>query len=145
MTQRPRRGPTGALWGACLTDGQGRSPVTSGALLELAHLSLLITTPTRRADDILLSVLASATFRFALAAFPVRFRWALSLVLVHAFVNASGIFLEAEMPFAGDVGIHAAFVLVGVLLLRTVPRGLATRRGDHASMSESTEARSPRV
>ncbi|WP_157975820.1 CPBP family intramembrane glutamic endopeptidase [Brachybacterium sp. YJGR34] len=115
---RRRMGPT---WSA----------VVSGARFGLAHLSLLVTTPTRTADDTLLNVLASAPFGFALAAFQIRFRWAFSLVLVHAFANASVIFVEVDMPFVGDLAVHAAFVLVGALLLRTDHQGIAARRGDH--------------
>ncbi|WP_158685218.1 CPBP family intramembrane glutamic endopeptidase [Microbacterium halophytorum] len=121
------------------TVGPTWSAVASAALFGLAHLSLLVTTPTRTADDILLNVLASAAFGFALAAFQIRFRWVLSLVLVHAFANASVIFTEVEMPFVGDVAIHAAFVLFGILLLRTGQRGTVARRNDGVLTRQRTE------
>lgn len=108
--------------------GPAASAILSGALFGLAHLSLLVTTPSRAVDDILLNVLASATYGFALAAFQLRFRWLLPLVLVHAFGNASVIFVPLEVPFVVDVVIHAGFVVVGVALLVFRRRGSRSDR-----------------
>ncbi|GGH38687.1 CPBP family intramembrane glutamic endopeptidase [Microbacterium album] len=108
--------------------GAVASAILSGALFGLAHLSLLVTTPSRSADDILLNVLASATYGFALAAFQLRFRWLLPLVLVHAFANASVIFVPLEVPLVLDVIIHAGFVVVGAALLVSRRRGFRPGR-----------------
>jgi len=95
-------------------------PVTvatiSATLFGFAHLSLFITTPTRDPVDILLNVVASACFGFALAAYQVLYRWILPLVVAHGFANASVILGGGELSTLGEGLISVAYVAFGVLL-----------------------------
>ncbi|WP_435743576.1 CPBP family intramembrane glutamic endopeptidase [Nocardioides sp. SYSU DS0663] len=95
----------------------GAAVVTTAALFGLQHLSAFATT-SRGASDILLNVLASGCYGFALAAFQLRFSWLAPLVLVHALADFTAI-LSADGP--GDLaaaGISVVFVGYGVLVLR---------------------------
>ncbi|MFC7374223.1 CPBP family intramembrane glutamic endopeptidase [Brachybacterium sp. GCM10030267] len=100
------------------------SAVLSGALFGLAHLSLLVTTPGRATDDVLLNVLASATYGFALAASQLRFRWLLPLVFIHATADMTVIMTGGQVPLWTDIAIHGGFVVLGVLLLRSPGHGV---------------------
>ncbi|WP_418906697.1 CPBP family intramembrane glutamic endopeptidase [Glutamicibacter endophyticus] len=99
--------------------GPVASAVLGGALFGLAHLSLLATT-SRAVDDVLLNVLASATYGFALAAFQLRFHWLAPLFLVHALADFT-VLMTTPAPFAAYLLVHVGFVLLGVLLLRSQP------------------------
>lgn len=104
----------------------------TGALFGLQHLSQFAFT-SRAADDILLNVLASGIYGFALAAFQDRFRWLWPLVLVHAAANFGVILASDPLPDAVLYVTHGLLLVYGVALLRGTTtsgwRGAGPKRG----------------
>ncbi|MDQ3554078.1 MAG: CPBP family intramembrane metalloprotease [Chloroflexota bacterium] len=97
------------VWAVLLTAG----------LFGLQHLSAFALT-SRAADDILLNVLLSGTYGFALAAFQLRFAWIWPLIFVHALADFSVILAGAQLPNL-LIGIsHLLLLAYGIFLLRGV-------------------------
>jgi hypothetical protein len=96
-----------------------RAAVTvTASLFGLQHLSALATT-SRAVDDVLLNVLVSACYGFALAAFQYRFRWLWPLVLLHAAVDFTTILSAQPLPDAAVAVTLVVFVALGLVVLRT--------------------------
>ncbi|WP_233255683.1 CPBP family glutamic-type intramembrane protease [Naasia lichenicola] len=96
----------------------------TAALFGAQHLSAFATTD-RTASDILLNVVASACYGFALAAFQCRFSWIWPLMLVHAAADFTTILSRFHDP--GDVlaiVTSVGFAVYGLILLRRA-RGTA--------------------
>lgn len=88
----------------------------TGVLFGLQHLSQFALT-SRSADDILVNVLASGIYGFALAAYQERYRWLWPLVAVHALSNFFTI-LAQPLPDPILYLAHAVLLGYGILLPR---------------------------
>ena len=89
----------------------------TGALFGLQHLSQFALT-SRTTDDILLNVLASGIYGFALAAYQYRFRWLWPLVLVHALADFTAILAAKPLPDFVLYVVHVLLLVYGAMLLR---------------------------
>lgn len=89
----------------------------TAALFGLQHLSAFATT-NRAVDDILLNVLVSACYGFALASFQFRFRWIWPLILLHAAANFATIFSSQLLPDAVIAMTLVMFIALGLVILR---------------------------
>ena len=98
--------------------------VGTGAFFGLQHLSAFALS-NRAAEDVLMNVLLSGIYGFALAAFQVRFRWIWPLILVHATADWVTILAVQPLP---DIWIglaHLLMIAYGIALLRSRPSGSA--------------------
>ncbi|MBZ2197971.1 CPBP family intramembrane glutamic endopeptidase [Occultella gossypii] len=91
----------------------------TAALFGLQHLSAFATT-SRTFDDILLNVLVSACYGFALAAFQLRFRWLWPLILLHAGANFATLFSARPLPDAVIAITLVMFIGLGLTILRSM-------------------------
>lgn len=90
----------------------------TAALFGLQHLSAFATT-SRTADDILLNVLASACYGFALAAFQYRYRWLGPLILLHAAADFTTVLTLRPLPDPVIAMTLAAFIALGLTILKS--------------------------
>ncbi|WP_157509421.1 CPBP family intramembrane glutamic endopeptidase [Glaciibacter superstes] len=96
----------------------------TAALFGLQHLSAFATT-SRTIDDVLLNVLVSACYGFALAAFQFRFRWLWPLILLHAGADFTTV-LTGQPHSDPVIAVSlVVFIALGVVILRPV---VAARR-----------------
>ena len=95
-------------------------PVTAvtltAVLFGLQHLSAFALT-SRTADDILMNVLLSGVYGFALAAFQFRFRWIWPLILVHATADFMTLLAAEPLPDLVVAASHVLLLAYGVVLL----------------------------
>lgn len=92
----------------------------TAALFGLQHLSALATTH-RALDDVLLNVLVSGCFGFALAGFQFRFRWLWPLVILHAGADFTAILSARPLPDPIIAVTLLVFIAVGLTALRQRP------------------------
>lgn len=93
----------------------------TAALFGLQHLSALATTD-RALDDVLLNVLVSACYGFALAGFQYRFHWLGPLVLLHAAADFTTILSARPLPDPVIAVTLVVFIGVGLMALRPAVR-----------------------
>lgn len=96
--------------------GPRAAAAITGALFGLQHLSAFATT-SRGAEDILLNVLVSACYGFALASFQFRFRWIWPLILLHAGANFATIFSAQPLPDPAIAITLVVFIALGLTIL----------------------------
>ena len=89
----------------------------TAALFGLQHLSALATT-SRALDDVLLNVLVSACYGFALAGFQYRFRWLGPLVVLHAAADFTTILTGRPVPDPIIAVTLLVFIAIGLIALR---------------------------
>ena len=77
-------------------------------LFGLQHLSAFALT-SRGAGDILMNVLLSGVYGFALAAYQLRFRWIRPLILVHALADFTTVLAIELLP---DLLVGVSHVLL---------------------------------
>jgi membrane protease YdiL (CAAX protease family) len=106
--------------------GPRSAVAATAALFGLQHLSLLVTT-NRALDDILLNVLVSACYGFALAS-QYRFHWVWPLILLHAAVNFTTIMTAQPLSDTIIAGTLVLFVALGLMILPSVS---ASRRASN--------------
>jgi uncharacterized protein len=99
----------------------------TAALFGLQHLSAFATT-SRSVDDILLNVLVSACYGFALASFQFRFHWVWPLILLHACANFTTLFSARPLPDAVIAITLVVFIALGLLILRPTRRQIRSGR-----------------
>jgi len=110
----------------------------TASLFGLQHLSAFATS-NRAADDILLNVLASACYGFALAAYQYRFAWIWPLIIVHAMADFTTILTAT--PDTGEVlaiVTSVAFVAWGAATLRGSRLRRASQPADRRGPSTLT-------
>ena len=101
----------------------------TAALFGLQHLSAFATT-SRTFDDILLNVLVSACYGFALASFQFRFRWIWPLILLHAAANFTTTFSAEPLSEPMIALTLVMFIALGLVILRPRrTRRIKTARG----------------
>lgn len=89
----------------------------TAVLFGLQHLSAFALT-SRGGGDILMNVLLSGIYGFALAAYQFRFRWIWPLILVHALADFTTVLAAEPLPDL-LVGIsHVLLLAFGIILLR---------------------------
>ena len=108
--------------------------VGTGAIFGLQHLSAFALS-NRAADDVLMNVLLSGIYGFALAAYQVRFRWIWPLILVHATADWVTILAAEPLPDLWIGLAHLSMVVYGIVLLRSRRSGDGTegRRGNRTT------------
>lgn len=97
--------------------GPHTAVTVAAALFGLQHLSALATT-SRTLDDVLLNVLVSACYGFALAAFQYRFNWLWPLVILHAGVDFTTILSAQPLPDLAIAVTLVMFIALGIVVLR---------------------------
>ncbi|MFM9432240.1 CPBP family intramembrane glutamic endopeptidase [Arthrobacter sp. MP_2.3] len=96
----------------------GAAVAVTAALFGMQHLSALATT-SRSLDDVLLNVLVSACYGFALAAFQYRYRWVTPLILLHAAADFTTILSVRPLPDGVVAVTVVGFLALGATILRT--------------------------
>ncbi|KDA07223.1 hypothetical protein DC31_01530 [Microbacterium sp. CH12i] len=101
--------------------GPRAAAAITGALFGLQHLSAFATT-SRGVADILLNVLVSACYGFALASFQFRFHWIWPLILLHAGANFMTIFSARPLPDVAIAITLIVFIALGLTILYPLGR-----------------------
>lgn len=94
---------------------------------------------SRGAGDILMNVLLSGVYGFALAAYQFRFRWIWPLILVHALADFTTVLAAGPLPDLLVAVSHILLLAFGAVLLRGLhdssirsrPAPAAVSRGEY--------------
>lgn len=89
----------------------------AGVMFGLQHLSLLATGDPST-EDVVVILVISGVYGFALGAYQARFAWVLPLILVHAASDFTQVLTEAPVPFAMHIAITLSLFAFGLWLLR---------------------------
>jgi membrane protease YdiL (CAAX protease family) len=89
----------------------------AGAMFGLQHLSLFAT-GSQSTADVLVIVVLTAIYGFALGAYQFRFSWVLPLILIHAATDYTQILTADPVPFTMHLVITLALLAYGLWLMR---------------------------
>ena len=95
----------------------GWAVALTGTLFGLQHLSQLAT-GSPSAEDMLVIVVMTGVYGYALAAYQFRFAWVLPLILIHAATDYTQILTSEPVPFTMHIVITFALLAYGLWLMR---------------------------